>query len=265
MWPPHLEHPKTETWHTNSSITSSLIVNLAWENIHSGGPLPLSQPLWSLTGNPPQNTVYTLNASSPIVHKTPKTSPRWHTSAPSSSWWVLPSAAAREPFLSRPTACFISLSCVSHFFSIVRHFFTCKATFQMRASPLQPLAGTLLPRRDLTAGDQMRAAVEKQLLGTYSLYLVPSAPPRRAGFLSCSDFTVRTPGPVCRNRVLLQVAKMVGKVGPFRCSAGAAVPLKHCLKTATRPHHSLELFRVWLSKYLLLEGRTSRWRSTLAH
>lgn len=151
-------------------------------------------------------------------------------------------SAAHEPFLSHPTASFISLSCTLRLLLLdLWHFFTCKATFQTRASPVQPLAGTLPPR--LTARDQMRAAVEKQLLGTYSLFLVSSAPPHTAGFLSCSDFTVRTPGPVCRNHVLVQWQRWWRKWGPsspvsvpFCSCARATVSLKHPLKTAIRPY-----------------------------
>lgn len=102
--------------------------------------------------------------------------------------------------------------CSSYFFLTVRHFFTCKATFQTRASPVQPLAGTL-PLR-LSQPEIRRGQLEKQLLGTCSLSLVSSAPPRRAGSPSCSDFTVRTPGPVCRNRVLVQWQRWWGKWGP---------------------------------------------------
>lgn len=71
--PPYLEHPKTETWQTNSSITLSLTMNLAWEDIHSGGTLPPSPCLWPLTGNLLHHAMGTPNSSSPTLHKTSET------------------------------------------------------------------------------------------------------------------------------------------------------------------------------------------------
>ena len=158
------------------------------------------------------------------------------------------SSAAREPFLGRPTASFTSLLCTLQLLLLLdcASFLHMQSNFPNESVTLAAL-GRNSSSETLTARDQMRAAVEKQLLGTYSLSLVSSAPPRRAGSLSCSDFTVRTPGSMYRNHVLVQWQRWWGKWGPsspvslpFRSCAGATAPLKHCLKTATHP---LQVFR----------------------